>query len=97
MKPMYKFIATVMVYSLASFVIFTLVYGMMGMEKHFDVATAKTNNWGHAVYHAWNVQTTSMDEMSPKTVPGRIAQSCQAAAAWLPMILLLAPWDISST
>ena len=94
--PMYTFILAILGYSVISFLIFTLTYGLMGMEKHFNVGNTSVNNWEHALWHAWSVQSTSMDEVSPKTRAGRIAQGAQVGLAWLPMILLLAPWNIES-
>lgn len=92
--PMYKFIAAIMAYSLLSFLIFTVVYGLLGMQRHFNVGDPTVSNWEHAVWHAWSVQSTAMDEVTPKTRAGRIAQGVQVGMSWLPMILLLAPWNI---
>lgn len=94
--PMYKFILAILVYSIVSFFVFTLTYGFMGMEKNFNVGDTVSGNWEHALWHAWSVQSTAMDEVTPKTRAGRIAQAFQVAMAWLPMIVLLAPWNIQS-
>ena len=94
--PMYKFIAAIAVYSAISFLIFTVVYGAIGMKTHFNTGETVSGNWEHAAWHSWSVQSTAMDEVTPKTQTGRIAQAFQVFLAWLPMILLLAPWNVSS-
>jgi hypothetical protein len=93
-EPKYNFIAAILGYALGFFLVFGVVYASIGMEENFDVGETKGNNLEHAFYHSWCVMSTSMDEITPKTIKGRIAQACQVAVAYLPMILLLAPWDV---
>lgn len=92
--PMPKFIGLIMLYSITSFLVFGFVYRALGMKTHFNCGDADTTNASHAFYHSWSVQATCMDEITPKTQTGRIVQATQAAMAWLPMIILLAPWNI---
>ncbi len=90
--PMYRFISAIMLYSTVSVLLFGGVYAAIGMAKNFDVGPTKASNVSHAFYHSFAVQTTSMDEISPKTQKGRAVQAVQQAMAWLPMLVLLAPW-----
>ena len=94
--PMYTFIASILVYSVLCFLAFGLAYAGLGMRANFDVGDAPGSDYEHAFYHSWNVQATCMDEMTPKTRRARIAQAMQAFMAWLPMIMLLAPWNITA-
>jgi len=93
--PMPIFISLIMAYSLACFVLFGVIYQSIGMEDHFNCGETKATNAQHAFWHSWSVQATCMDEVTPKTMTGRGIQGAQAAMAWLPMIVLLAPWNIT--
>lgn len=95
--PMYKFIAAIMLYSILGFVLFTGVYAMMGMKKNFNVGDAPGSNLEHAIWHSWTVQSTAMGEVTPKTREARIAQGIHLFLAWMPMIVLLAPWNIQQS
>lgn len=90
--PMYRFISAIVLYSILCFLLFGGVYAAIGMSKNFNVGETKTSNASHAFYHAFAVQTTSMDEIAPKTVKGRVVQAIQQAMAWLPFLVLLSPW-----
>ena len=94
--PMYSFISSIMAYSVVSFVLFAVVYGLIGMDRHFDTGNTRDTNWGHAFWHSWCVQSTAMDDVTPKTRSARAAQAVQVFMSWLPMIVLLAPWSIQS-
>ena len=94
---MWNFILGVIVYTIVCFLLFTVVYAGIGMEENFDIGKTKANNLEHAAWHAWSVQTTSMDDISPTTIKGRIVQACQLALAYTPTLILLSPWNVVSS
>jgi cytochrome b len=99
--PIWQFIGALLAYSITSMILFAVLYGLFlpgGFKKNFTQPSfSGASDWENAFYHSWCVQTTSMDEITPTTRVARALHGTQMALAWLPMALLLAPFDVDIT
>jgi hypothetical protein len=89
-----RFALSLLAYNFIIWALFSLVYGLMDMKKHFDIAEDTVIDFRLAMYNAWMIQTGFMaGDVTPKTVQARTAVSIQSALSWGQTVVLLAPWS----
>lgn len=79
------------IYAFFFMILFTLVYWVMGMEKHFDVPDyiekKKRNGITTAMYVSALAQSNAMPDMAPKTTLARMLFMFQVCTGWFWFLL----------
>jgi hypothetical protein len=91
-----SFISAILMYSAAVFIVFTAIYGYVDFEKNFEIPSKKDDvarvGWDQIMYHSFMVQCASMPDSFPMTRTGRTIAAMHSFLAWIPLLLLIAPW-----
>lgn len=78
-------------YALVFIALFSLVYWLMGLEKHFDVPEYveedKRGSFLNSVYTSALAQSNAMPDYTPKTDIARILFMIQVITGWLWFLL----------
>jgi hypothetical protein len=89
-----RFALGLLAYNFLVWAIFSLVYRLMDMRKHFDYPAGTAPDARLAMYNAWMLQTGFMpSDIAPKTAAAQTAVSIQSALSWSQTVILLAPWS----
>jgi hypothetical protein len=88
------FIRWLLVYNVAIWFTFALIYHGIDFNKHFDVPHSD-GSFSEAAYYSWQC-TTQMygTDVVPKTTTGRTLVSIQSFLTYSQFVILLAPWAI---
>lgn len=78
-------------YALGFIALFSLVYWLMGLEKHFDVPEyveeGKRGSFLNSLYTSTLAQSNAMPDYTPKTDVARILFMIQVSTGWLWFLL----------
>lgn len=73
-------------YALGFIAVFTVVYWLMGLEKHFEapeyVAERDKNSFFNCLYTSTLAQSNAMPDYTPKTNAARIVFMLQVCTGW---------------
>lgn len=91
-------LALLLLYNLASVFLFSMLYKVVGFEKHFNLPEGMSPSYANALYYSFATQATCMaGEIYPKTQTGRTILSLQILSAYLTTMVLIVPWIKAST
>ena len=81
------------VYNLTCTLFFSMMYSVVGFDKHFVMPEGTKPDYANALYYSFAVQATCMaGEIYPKTPLGRGILSFQILSAYLTTMVLIVPW-----
>lgn len=94
-----KFLDIFIIYNIAIFLTFMLIYRFIGFEKHFILpAHIHTVDMNVIAYYTFMTQSAVMSgEISPKTKLARSILVTHVFLSWIIIVAFIVPWNVSST
>jgi hypothetical protein len=89
------FIRWLLVYHVAVWFMFTLIYKNIDFEKHFEVPDDFTQSFSEVAYYSYQcVVQMYGTSIVPKTTVGRSIVSMQSFLTYSIVVIMLAPWSL---
>lgn len=90
---MKRMLVGVLVYNVVCVFVFSILYGMIGFSKNFNMPASVDDTYRTRLYYSFATQATCMaGEIYPVTPAAHVVLSMQIAAAWLQVLLFVVPW-----